>query len=187
MIPPRCRPASRATTSPRASAAGWWPGSARRRRYPRRRGTPTCVSATSPRPSLVPNKREARCLAGPFGAGSDGGIAVLADATGVPFCLRQAGERDGAEVANRAELVGDELAAHDGCRASAGILRRCVRLGTRVGAGRCLLAVATLRRVVAGRDGDGRRRGPAALERQFRRPRRGRPSPGTPSPWAAPS
>jgi predicted enzyme related to lactoylglutathione lyase len=40
------------------------------------------------------------CLAGPFGGGSDGGIAVLADATGVPFCVRQAGERDGAEVAN---------------------------------------------------------------------------------------
>jgi predicted enzyme related to lactoylglutathione lyase len=39
-------------------------------------------------------------LAGPFGAGSDGCLAVLADATGVPFCLRQAGESDGAELAN---------------------------------------------------------------------------------------
>jgi predicted enzyme related to lactoylglutathione lyase len=39
-------------------------------------------------------------LAGPFGAGSDGSLAVLADATGVPFCLRQAGESDGAELAN---------------------------------------------------------------------------------------
>jgi predicted enzyme related to lactoylglutathione lyase len=39
-------------------------------------------------------------LAGPFGAGSNGSLAVLADATGVPFCLRQAGESDGAELAN---------------------------------------------------------------------------------------
>lgn len=39
-------------------------------------------------------------LAGPFGAGSDGSLAVLADATGVPFCLRQAGESDCAELAN---------------------------------------------------------------------------------------
>jgi predicted enzyme related to lactoylglutathione lyase len=39
-------------------------------------------------------------LAGPFGAGSDGSIAVLADATGVPFCLRQTGESNGAELAN---------------------------------------------------------------------------------------
>ena len=37
---------------------------------------------------------------GPFGAGSDGGLAVLADATGVPFCLWQAGENDGVELAN---------------------------------------------------------------------------------------
>jgi predicted enzyme related to lactoylglutathione lyase len=39
-------------------------------------------------------------LAGPFGDGSTGSIAVLTDATGVPFCLRQAGGSDGAEVAN---------------------------------------------------------------------------------------
>jgi predicted enzyme related to lactoylglutathione lyase len=39
-------------------------------------------------------------LAGPFGSGSDGGFAVLADPAGVPFCLRQAGENDGAELAN---------------------------------------------------------------------------------------
>jgi uncharacterized protein len=39
-------------------------------------------------------------LAGPFGAGPDGGFAVLADATGVPFCLRQAGGSDGAELAD---------------------------------------------------------------------------------------
>jgi predicted enzyme related to lactoylglutathione lyase len=37
---------------------------------------------------------------GLFGAGSDSSFAVLADATGVPFCLRQAGENDGAELAN---------------------------------------------------------------------------------------
>jgi uncharacterized protein len=41
-----------------------------------------------------------KLLAGPFGDGSAGSIAVLTDATGVPFCLRQAGEGDGAEVAN---------------------------------------------------------------------------------------
>jgi predicted enzyme related to lactoylglutathione lyase len=34
-------------------------------------------------------------LAGPFGAGPDGVLAVVADATGVPFCLWQAGESDG--------------------------------------------------------------------------------------------
>ncbi|WP_314194617.1 VOC family protein [uncultured Arthrobacter sp.] len=39
-------------------------------------------------------------LAGPFGGGPDGRLAVLADATGVPFCLWQAGESDGARVAN---------------------------------------------------------------------------------------
>jgi predicted enzyme related to lactoylglutathione lyase len=37
---------------------------------------------------------------GLFGAGNDSSVAVLADATGVPFCLRQAGENDGAELAN---------------------------------------------------------------------------------------
>lgn len=37
-------------------------------------------------------------LAGPFDAGSDGRLAVLADATGVPFCLWQAGRRAGAEL-----------------------------------------------------------------------------------------
>ncbi|CAH0218558.1 Putative glyoxylase CFP32 [Arthrobacter sp. Bi26] len=37
---------------------------------------------------------------GQFGAGSGNRIAMLADATGVPFCLRQAGENDGAERAN---------------------------------------------------------------------------------------
>ncbi len=37
-------------------------------------------------------------LAGPFDAGSDGRLAVLADATGVPFCLWQAGRRIGAEL-----------------------------------------------------------------------------------------
>ncbi|MFF2244007.1 VOC family protein [Arthrobacter sp. NPDC058130] len=36
----------------------------------------------------------------PFDAGSDARTAVLTDATGVPFCLRQAGENDGAELAN---------------------------------------------------------------------------------------
>ncbi|MBT2549171.1 VOC family protein [Arthrobacter sp. ISL-65] len=39
-------------------------------------------------------------LAGPFGAGSDGRLAVLADATGVPFCLCQDGACDGDRVAN---------------------------------------------------------------------------------------
>jgi predicted enzyme related to lactoylglutathione lyase len=39
-------------------------------------------------------------LAGPFGAGSGGGFAVVADSTGVPFCLRQAGDYDGAELAD---------------------------------------------------------------------------------------
>ncbi len=39
-------------------------------------------------------------LAGPFQAGSDGRLAVLADATGVPFCLWQAGRRVGAELVN---------------------------------------------------------------------------------------
>jgi predicted enzyme related to lactoylglutathione lyase len=37
---------------------------------------------------------------GPFDPGSEDRIAVLADATGVPFCLRQAGGNDGAELAN---------------------------------------------------------------------------------------
>ena len=37
---------------------------------------------------------------GSLGAGSDSSIAVLADATGVPFCLRQAGGSDGVELAN---------------------------------------------------------------------------------------
>lgn len=35
-------------------------------------------------------------LAGPFGVGSAGSLAVVADATGVPFCLSQAGEDDDA-------------------------------------------------------------------------------------------
>lgn len=39
------------------------------------------------------------CLAGPFGAGSDGGLAVVADPTGVAFFLWQAGENDGAGLA----------------------------------------------------------------------------------------
>lgn len=39
-------------------------------------------------------------LAGPFGAGSDGVLGVVADATGVPFCLWQGGEGDGGELAN---------------------------------------------------------------------------------------
>ncbi|WP_427018224.1 VOC family protein [Pseudarthrobacter sp. P1] len=39
-------------------------------------------------------------LAGPFGAGSEDSFAVVADATGVPFCLRQAGGSGGAELAN---------------------------------------------------------------------------------------
>ncbi len=39
-------------------------------------------------------------LAGPFGAGADGVLAVVADATGVPFCLWQGGESDGDELAN---------------------------------------------------------------------------------------
>jgi predicted enzyme related to lactoylglutathione lyase len=39
-------------------------------------------------------------LAGPFGDGPDRSFAVLADATGVPFCLRQVGESDGVELAN---------------------------------------------------------------------------------------
>jgi len=38
-------------------------------------------------------------LAGPFGAGPDGRLAVVADATGVPFCLWQPGENDGAGLA----------------------------------------------------------------------------------------
>jgi predicted enzyme related to lactoylglutathione lyase len=37
-------------------------------------------------------------LAGPFEAGADGRLAVLTDATGVPFCLWQAGSRVGAEL-----------------------------------------------------------------------------------------
>jgi uncharacterized protein len=37
-------------------------------------------------------------LAGPLDAGEDGRLAVLADATGVPFCLWQAGRRPGAEL-----------------------------------------------------------------------------------------
>ncbi|MET4097242.1 VOC family protein [Arthrobacter sp. UYCu712] len=37
---------------------------------------------------------------GPIDAGSDKRYAVLADSTGVPFCLRQAGEKDGIELAN---------------------------------------------------------------------------------------
>lgn len=36
----------------------------------------------------------------PFDAGPGDQIAVLTDATGVPFCLRQAGGNDGAELAN---------------------------------------------------------------------------------------
>lgn len=41
-----------------------------------------------------------RLLAGPFGLGSEGGLAVVADATGVPFCLRQAGGNDDAVLAD---------------------------------------------------------------------------------------
>ncbi|MEK0154965.1 VOC family protein [Arthrobacter oryzae] len=41
-----------------------------------------------------------RLLAGPFGAGSGGGLAVVADATGIPFFLRQADDSDGAELAD---------------------------------------------------------------------------------------
>jgi len=36
----------------------------------------------------------------PFGAGPDDRIAVLADATGIPFCLRRAEGNDGAQLAN---------------------------------------------------------------------------------------
>ena len=39
-------------------------------------------------------------LAGPFGAGPDGVVAVVADATGVPFCLSQAGGSDGEGLAD---------------------------------------------------------------------------------------
>jgi predicted enzyme related to lactoylglutathione lyase len=39
-------------------------------------------------------------LAGPFGDGAEGSLAVVTDATGVAFCLRQAGGSDGVEVAN---------------------------------------------------------------------------------------
>ncbi|MFE4543497.1 VOC family protein [Arthrobacter sp. NPDC056727] len=39
-------------------------------------------------------------LAGPFGAGPEGRLAVLADATGVPFCLWQPGGNDGGRVAD---------------------------------------------------------------------------------------
>jgi uncharacterized protein len=41
-----------------------------------------------------------RLLAGPFDAASGGGLAVVADATGVPFCLWQSGGNDGAELAD---------------------------------------------------------------------------------------
>ncbi|NMN97227.1 VOC family protein [Antrihabitans stalactiti] len=37
-------------------------------------------------------------LIGPLTAGSDGQFALLADATGVPFCVWQSGDRNGAEV-----------------------------------------------------------------------------------------
>jgi uncharacterized protein len=39
-------------------------------------------------------------LAGPMDAGSDGRLAVLTDATGVPFCIWQAAGRIGAELVN---------------------------------------------------------------------------------------
>ncbi|KIS27480.1 glyoxalase [Arthrobacter sp. SPG23] len=39
-------------------------------------------------------------LAGPFGVGSDGAMAVVADPTGVPFCLWQAGGSDDAVLAD---------------------------------------------------------------------------------------
>jgi predicted enzyme related to lactoylglutathione lyase len=39
-------------------------------------------------------------LAGPLDAGADGRLAVLGDATGVPFCLWQARRRAGAELVN---------------------------------------------------------------------------------------
>ena len=39
-------------------------------------------------------------LAGPFCVGPEGGLAVVADATGVPFCLWQAGETDEAVLAD---------------------------------------------------------------------------------------
>ncbi len=95
----RCRPVSMATTTPRAWADGWWPALDRRRRSRLRGGSRTCGLTTSGKPWLVPSWREASAWR-QFGAGSDGSIAVLADATGVPFCLRQAGENDGAELTN---------------------------------------------------------------------------------------
>ncbi|MEN8584846.1 VOC family protein [Burkholderia sp. RS01] len=39
-------------------------------------------------------------MAGPFGVGSGGVLAVVADATSVPFCLWRPGESDGDELAN---------------------------------------------------------------------------------------
>lgn len=124
-------------------------------------------------------------LAGPMDAGSDGRLAVLTDATDVPFCLWQAGTRIGAELVN-AEHLGDELAPQHQPRTSASVLRGRVRLGTRAGTGRSVLPVAALEPGRSRGDSDRRRHGPAALERQSRRPRPTR-SPITPPPWAAPS
>ena len=50
--------------------------------------------------ALVRSERAGGKRLAPFDAGADDRLAVLVDATGVPFCLRKAGGNDGAELAN---------------------------------------------------------------------------------------
>lgn len=115
-------------------------------------------------------------LAGPFGTRPDGVLAVVADATGVPFCLWQAGEGDGDGLANEPNTWAMS-SLHTPDLERAGAFYGAMFEGTRVGPERCLLTVAA-RRPGRGRgDGDGRRLGPAPLERQLRCPGRGLHSP----------
>ncbi|WP_155855739.1 VOC family protein [Arthrobacter sp. 9MFCol3.1] len=52
--------------------------------------------------ALVRAERAGGKRLAPFDARADDRLAVLVDATGVPFCLRKAGGNDGAELANEA-------------------------------------------------------------------------------------
>ena len=70
--------------APPLSAAGWM----------------THVRVEDVGESLARAERSGGTRLGPFDAGSDDRLAVLADPAGVPFCLRQAGENDGVELAN---------------------------------------------------------------------------------------
>jgi predicted enzyme related to lactoylglutathione lyase len=102
-------------------------------------------------------------------AGPNGRMAVLADASDVPFCLWQPGTRVGAEVVGEAGTWAMSSLPHRRPRAGTGVLRQPVRLAARSCAWRRVPPTAARRGGHRRRNADGWRRGSAALERQLRR------------------